>query len=192
MDLVKSPAGGAELMDYSLIDEGFSPGGPRYGAAPPASRANFVTLGSAPFAPYTAAPSGRLGSSGSGSYRSPPYQPAAVTAAAKVPSIYPSLHIMTDDEFLRHNQYDVNDDFELQLKSKPLGDEIIIPDDDDDLVTSQDLSPGALRAYPTRDGLSQTIELDSVKHKLSSLWNNVKYGKRPPPPSLSTLIYSIG
>lgn len=124
--------GGSELMDFSLIDDGFS--SPRYAptAAPLSGRANFVTLGAGPFRPGA--------------------------AGSKVPSIYPSLPL--DDEF---TQYE-----ELKVKTT---DEM-----DSDMITSRDLSPGA---FQVKDGLlaQGPIELDSVKHKLSSFWNNVKYGK---------------
>ena len=152
---------GAELMDYSMIDDSFT-SSPRFTP----NRANFVTLGSAPFSSAFNPP-----------MRSTFQTPTSATTTPKiVPNIYPSLHITTDDELLR-SQFEINDDYDRKLKTRAVNDEIIIADDDDDMVTSQDLSPGAFRNLPMKDGLSHGIELDSVKHKLSSFWNNVKYGK---------------
>ena len=79
-----------------------------------------------------------------------------VTLGPTVPSIYPSLRL---DEELAH--YD-----ELKVKS--------VDGDDNEMITSRDLSPGAVLKDAQAQG---PIELDSVKHKLSSFWTNVKYGK---------------
>ena len=145
MEYAKSPinggggggGGGSELMDFSLI-EGFS--SPRF-AHSSSNRANFVTLGPASASSAASAP----------------------FSSAKVPSIYPSLHL--DDEFTHYED----------LKVKPS-----TGVDENDMITSRDLSPGAFgESYVVKDGLMAQgpIELDSVKHKLSSFWNNVKYGK---------------